>query len=111
MPVSLSKEELEVISLAEQFKGMQQSYAYQKLREIASAYVDEALKDMRGNLSSDDRLRSNLQLRWDVRRDFLEMLDTYLADIESQRKSILREIGQEAGMTPIQAFEFGETNA
>lgn len=107
----LNEDERELISLAEQLKGMQASYAFRKLREIMRMYEEEALKDMAENLSSDVTLRSNLQIRWQERKSMNAMVDNYLADIESTRKQLLRDIAQSAGATPIQAYEFGENNA
>lgn len=107
---SLSDAEKTILTVAEQLRSMQAQPGFKQLREIMGEYVKEGLRTMEGCISSDDRLRSNLQVRWQARKDFVNMIDTYLADVEERRKETLRAIAESNGMSPTEAFDFAQEN-
>lgn len=113
LDLRLSDEEKTIISEAEQLRATRSTAGWGNIRNVMGMYVQEALKDMEGaELSSNDRVRSNLQLRYTTRKDFVQMVDNYLSRVEEMRKETLREIAQANGYSPTEAFDFaiGDNN-
>jgi hypothetical protein len=106
--LGLTPQERETLAIAQEMHTLSLHNGWRRMRLVLKQWEDEALHSMAECLSSDPLVRSNMQLRWDERRKTNNMIDVYLASVLEQRKALLREIAEQRGNSPQEAFEIAE---
>lgn len=107
--LGLTPQERETLAIAQEMHTLSLHNGWRRMRGVLKQWEAEALNSMAQCASSDDKVRSNLQLRWDERRKLNLMIDVYLGGVLETRKALLREIAEQNGNSPEEAFEIAET--
>lgn len=74
-----------------------QTQGWKMLKEEMARIVQEASSDMRGNVSSDPVLRSNLMWRWQVIDAFKKTLENYVETAVLDREELLNDLEPKPG--------------
>lgn len=106
--MEISQQERELLSITSSLKTMQMGAGYKKLREVMGQWVEEAQRDALDCISSHEQIRSNLLTRWQERKRFVVMVDSYLRDSEDARKELIRQIAVDGGNTAVEAYDIVE---
>ena len=108
MPAELSEQERLIIAEGEQVKMMSMHAGWHRTREVMRQWEEDALLDLQECVSSDEKVRSNLTIRYQERIKFTRMVDGWIKSVIEKRKDVLREIAEQNGMTALEAFEAAE---
>jgi hypothetical protein len=93
-PLTISPDEQELLKLAEESSAFTQQPMWRKLEIFLDANVQEALDDMRGNLSTDDRVCLHKARIWQEREKLRDSLIAFIKGPIRDAKELLEQIEQ-----------------
>lgn len=93
-PLSISPDEQELLKLAEESSAFTQQPMWRKIEIFLQANVEEAMEDMRGNLSTDDRVCLHKTRIWQEREKLRDSLIAFVKGPIRDAKDLLEQIEQ-----------------
>jgi hypothetical protein len=93
-PLQLSADEVELLKLAEESSAFTQQPMWRKIEIFLQANVEEALEDMRGNLSSDDLVCLHKARVWQEREKLKDSLIAFVKGPIKDARDLYEQIEQ-----------------
>ena len=93
-PLTLSSDEQELLKLAEESESFIQHPLWKKIEIFLGANVLEALDEMRGNLSTDDRVVLHKTRVWQEREKLRDSLIAFVKGPIKDKRDLLDQIEQ-----------------
>ena len=103
-----TEQEKRILAEAGALKLLMNSHGWKLLRDVMKQWESEGLNAMSECRSSDDRIRVRFQDKWEERKNFNKMVDTYFERVLEARLEILRSIAEQNGASAVDAFNLTE---
>lgn len=100
-----SKEEIEVIRMAEEFRASTSAPFWKHVRARMVNHVDDAAAKLEGCAYATSEVKLGLLSAWQQRKAMLDVVDGYIASVIEARKALLEEMAQQNGIDSPEAIE------